>query len=183
MPWIIDYALVLDVMRGQGFVGRYYNGGAFDFPAPIQASEIRWTADDPGETAGRVAAAWRTASPGPVWLLPMSHWQHAFEQAGGNWLAAVIESTGVDAGQLSQRVSAAAIEFSDADAAFLERVIERLLTPPHPGSYTIAFPRRPVLCEIDPLARHVWWRTADASIAARIERVGVLSVGDSGPGA
>lgn len=182
MPWIIDYPLVLDVMRGQGLVSRYFNGGAFDFPAPIRASEIRWTADDPAETAGRFAAAWRAAAPGPVWLLPMSHWQHAFEQAGGSWLAAVIESTGVDAGQLSQRVSAAAIEFTDADAAFLQRVIERLLTPPHRGNYTIAFPRRPVLCEIDPVSRQVCWRTVDAAIAARIEQAGGSSAGESGAG-
>lgn len=170
MPWIIDYALVLDVMRRQGFVARYFNGGAFDFPPPVEAREIAWSVDDAAGSAARLAAAWRAGSPGPAWLLPMSHWRHAFEQAGGNWLAAVIESVGVDAGQLSERVNAAAIEFGDADAGALERVVERLLTPPHPGTYTIAFPRRAVLCEIDPVSRRVCWRIADGSIAGRIEQ-------------
>lgn len=181
MPWIIDYPLVLDVMRDQGLQCRYFNSGAFAFPPPVRVREIEWQAPS-AELATRVVRAWRAASPGAAWLMPMSHWQHAFGQPGGERLAAAIESAGVDPGQLTHRPNASAIEFADtdADAGALERLIERLLTPPQASDYTIAFPRRPVLCELagpTGASARAGWRVAEDEIVRKITEA-VAAAGD-----
>src|SRR4051794_24058408 len=96
VPWIIDYSVVLEQMRGQRFKSLYYNSGAFGFPPDVATEIVGWIGP-PDETiraearamtvavpapfesnlARLLASAWQERLPSRAWVMPMSHW--AFE--------------------------------------------------------------------------------------------------------
>ena len=91
MPRIVDYPVVLDRMRGGGFVSLYHNSGAFGFARDAAVKMLGWLGpDDPTIRAemrpfaraveapyamnlANMLVASRRHLPGEAWLMPKSH--------------------------------------------------------------------------------------------------------------
>jgi len=188
VPWIIDYPLVLDQMREQGFKCLYFNSGAFGFADVVREHVAGWIGgDDPSiRDEARAAAvviappieenlaalfvrAWNELSPGSIWLMPKTHWSHELEHGSRAWMPAVLERVGVDPGQLAHRTNAAAIEFTQDESAAVNLLVERFLSALAGSDFMIAFPRRPLLCTLHH-HKQLWWQTAEEPLAQRLRQ-------------
>lgn len=190
MPWIVDYARVMQQMREQGLVSLYYNSGAFGFPDGTPTHSVGWVGpDDPSlrpaaralarpvpaphesELAARVLRAVRELLPGKVWLMPKSHWAYELDFGSRDWMPALFEHAGIDAGLLQPRTNAAAIEFDLHESDALLHVVEGLLRMLLGSDFALAFPGRPVVCTLHH-HKQVWWTSTDPTL---IESLGQLA--------
>lgn len=182
MPWIVDYAQVLDQMRAQGLRSLYFNSGAFGFAESAVTESLGWMGPDdptlrpdarammrtvpppyPLRLTQLLVRAWQTYLPGKVWLMPKSHWAYELEFGSRDWLPALLEHAGIDSGLLQPRSDAAAIEFTLAESAPFTHVAEGLLRMLLGSDFAVAFPGHPVVCTLHH-HKQVWWTSSDAQL-------------------
>ena len=187
MPWIIDYEMVLEQMRGQKFKCHYYNSGAFGFPDPAVTRTLAWIGPDdvtikpnakpftrsvppPYEpTLARLAARlWQERLPGRLWAMPMSHWAYELDHGSRDWMPALLENIDIDAGLLASRNNAAAIEFGPGDIEPFMHFTERLLMMLSSSDFMLAFPGRDTLCTLHH-HKQLWWTTTDDAVINAVE--------------
>jgi hypothetical protein len=182
VPWIVDYAEVVEQMNGQGFRSLYYNSGAFGFPEDVATASVGWIGpEDPTlrpaarevalqvpppyerELAQRVVRAWQDILPGKIWLLPKSHWAYELDFGSRDWMPALLEHAGVDAGMLQPRTNAAAIEFRPSETQPFLHVVEGLLRMLLGSDFALAFPGHAVTCTLHH-HKQVWWTGSDPAV-------------------
>jgi hypothetical protein len=187
LPWIIDYEMVLEQMRGQKFKCHYYNSGAFGFADSAAARTLAWVGpEDPTikpaargltravpppyeENLARLALRlWQEQLPGRVWVMPMSHWAYELSHGSREWMPALIENLDLDPGLLESRNNAAAIEFGGSETERFEHFAERLLMMLSSSDFMIAFPGRPALCTLHH-HKQLWWTSPDDRVLAAVE--------------
>jgi hypothetical protein len=187
VPGIIEYDKVLEQMSAQQFRCNYYHSGAFGFPETAKAGTLAWIG--PPDSTIRPASlpltrqvtepyeknlaqlagrAWRENLPGPIWVMPMSHWAFELSHGSQEWLPAVMERIGVDAALLDGRNDAAAIEFSAGEQEGFDHLAESLLRMLRGSDFMLAFPDRPVLCTLHH-HKQLWWSTTDVALLATLE--------------
>ena len=180
MPWIIDYELVLDQLRGaQQLRCHYYNSGAFGFPQSAHVRTLAWIGpDDPTikpaaraltrsvpppheeNLAALATQLWQHHLAGRAWVMPMSHWAYELSHGSRDWMPALIENLDLDPGLLEGRNPAAAIEFGADERERFEHLVARLLMMLSGSDFMIAFPGRPVLCTLHH-HKQLWWSSTD----------------------
>ena len=189
MPWIVDYAQVLDQMRAQGLRSLYFNSGAFGFSDGTSTDSVGWVGpDDPTMRPNARAAArtvppphpqrltqllvraWQTYLPGKVWLMPKSHWAYELDFGSRDWMPALLEHAGVDAGLLQSRTDGAAIEFALLETGPFSHVAEGLLRMLLGSDFALAFPGRPVVCTLHH-HKQVWWTSSDHQLIDVLRRM------------
>ena len=187
MPWIIDYAMVLEQMKSQGFKSLYYNSGAFGFPDPGMARTVAWVGPDDStikpaakpftrpvaepheKTLSKMASTlWQKTITGRVWVMPMSHWAYELDHGSKDWMPALLENLDLDPGLLANRNNGAAIEFSPGETEPFEHFIERLLMMLTASDFMIAFPGKQVLCTLHH-HKQLWWMTTEDSAIEEVE--------------
>jgi hypothetical protein len=195
VPWIVDYTRVLQQMRDQGFKSLYYNSGAFGFEEGVATRSVGWVGpEDPSlkpearemtcpvpapyerELSVRVVRALREMFPGKVWVMPKSHWAYELDYGSRDWLPALLEHAGVDAGLLQKRTNASAVEFSLHETEGFSHLVEGLLRMLLGSDFALAFPGYPVVCTLHH-HKQVWWTSTDGSL---IDALGQLAGGSPG---
>ena len=176
-----------ETLLGAGMESLYHNSGAFGFPRAIPTHSVGWIGEeDPtlreaarpltrrvgrpyGATLATLATrAWLEFLPGPLWLMPKSHWAYELDFGNREWLPVTLERAGVDPRGLDGRNDGSAIEFDDADAAAFSAVLEDLLTRLRGSDFAFVLPGRPVVCTVHHHAQ-LWWTTSDASILRALD--------------
>lgn len=179
MPWIIDYQLVLEQMHRQGMRCLYYNSGAFGFKDGVQIRTVGFIGPEdvtirpearpwvrqvaePYELNLAIMARriWLEHLAGRVWVMPKSHWAHELEHGSRDWLAGVLEQIELDAGLLSGRNNAAAVEFGMDEPERFELLVRKLLQLLTGSDFTIVFPGRSVICTVHH-HKQLWWVSSD----------------------
>lgn len=189
MPRIIEYPEVLKKLTAQGLVCLYPNGGAFGFPRS-QRSHIRgWIGPvDPTirpdmlartrpvnpplehNLAESAALAWTKFLPGPVWIMPASHWSFELSHGSGQWLKESIENLTLDSAPLLNRTDAAAIEFSSGETSLFRGLVEKLLQNLVASDFCLAFPGHATVCTLHH-HKQLWWVTASDSVLAGLDSI------------
>jgi hypothetical protein len=186
VPKIIDYADVLARMSGDGFRCLYHNSGAFGFAADVKPHVIGWVgADDPTirpeaiphvrrfpmpyehNLADGFARIWPQELPGPVWIMPASHWSYELEFGNGDWLGADLRKMGINPTSLQPRNNAAAVEFTTEESPETLRFVMSLLRQLRGSDFTLAFAGQTTICTIHHHAQF-WWQTRDATLATAL---------------
>jgi hypothetical protein len=181
---IIDYSVVLQQMQQQGFKSLYHNSGAFALPEQWSASVVAWIGPPDGSIrpealplvrcvskpfedtlALMTMLIWRAQFPGPVWLMPMSHW--AFE-CGQDWMPRLLQEIKIDPTLLASRNDAAAVEFGSADTEHFLRFLIGLLKHLIGSDFAMAFPGHQTLCTVHH-HKQLWWSTQQPPVLAAIE--------------
>ena len=189
MPWIVDYARVLEQMTGQGLRSLYYNSGAFGFAEGTATESVGWIGpEDPSlrpaarafarpvpppyekELADRVVRAWTELFPGKAWLMPKSHWAYELDFGSPQWMPARLETAGIDPGLLQPRTNAAAIEFSPSESQPFHRVVEGLLRMLLGSDFALTFPGHPITCTLHH-HKQVWWTSTDAGLIRSLDSI------------
>lgn len=185
MPKIIDYPQVLRRMTEQGFVCNYPNSGAFGFPhAPEYRGWIgpedstikpafrdllrKFPAPYEANLASSATDVWQKLLPGPVWLMPMSHWHFELHDGSRTFLADRLAEIHVDATALTDRADGSALEFDFQESAEFRVLVQALLEGLRGSDFLLAFPDRPVLCVIHH-HKQLWWVSSDSQWLARID--------------
>ena len=187
MPRVIDYSTVLETLERSGLRCVYPNSGAFGLPPDIANHVIGWAAaDDPTirpearaalrilpQPASRsltalLKRAWQEHLPGPLWLMPASHWAYELQFGGGEWLAPLLSELGIDPESLRSRADGSAIGFEFAEADSLLAVVEKVLDRLVASDFTVAFPGRAVVAMLHH-HQQIWWQTSEAAIGESID--------------
>jgi len=186
---IIDYADVLERMRADGFESLYHNSGAFGFPGQVSPRHVGWIG--PPDPTIRPAAtaftrqipppfeqnlaqlatrAWRELVPGPVWVMPKSHWAYELDFGSSRWMPRLLEELGLDPASLHTRHDGTALEFhpqhTDAFSGFLAGLLGNLIG----SDFALAFPGRPVVCSVHH-HKQLWWSTTDDRVHAALDAI------------
>ena len=201
MPQIIDYDRVTQQMLGQGLECLYYNSGAFGFPPGVPTYHVGWVGppDDSVRPAARALArpvpppyeanlaaltrkAWRECLPGPLWVMPKSHWAYELDFGSRRWMPDALRALGLDPADLETRTDGSAIEFvadagtgayddpkgdEDRFQSFAGQLLSRLLG----SDFLLAWPGRPVVCTLHH-HKQIWWTSTDESLIAALDRLG-----------
>jgi hypothetical protein len=186
LPWIVDYAQVLEQMKSQGMPSLYYNSGAFGFSEGAAVHSTGWIGPEDStlrpaatELATRVAPpyeqhlgelvvrAWGEHLPGRVWLMPRSHWAYELDFGSRDWMPALLEHVGVDSGLLQPRTNAAAIEFHLSETGPFLHVVQGLLRMLLGSDFALVFPGRPATCTLHH-HKQVWWTSTDRQLIASL---------------
>jgi hypothetical protein len=187
MPWIIDYATVLERLQAEGLQCNYFNSGAFGFP-PEAGAQVRGWIGAPDSTikpialelarsvpapyeqtlAALASKAWQEHLPGNVWVMPGSHWSYELNHGSREWIPGLLERLEVDPGLLSGRVNAAALEFSSEEAGKLQLFLERLLQMLTGSDFFMVFPKRGTVCTLHH-HKQLWWTTIDSRVLAGLD--------------
>ena len=189
MPTIIAYPLVLAQLESRGMRSLYHNSGAFGFAPDMTVHAVGWVGpDDPSirEAARPLARAvappyernlvagllraWTETSPGPVWIMPKSHWAYELEFGNTGWLPAALSCAGVDAAVLAGRNDASAIQFEPAEAGIFARLAEEILENLQGSDFAAAWPGRPVSCTLHH-HKQIWWMTTDDAVLAALHAI------------
>jgi hypothetical protein len=168
VPRIIDYSIVLTTLEQSGLRCVYPNSGAFGLAADKTNHIAGWiAADDPTiraelravvqivpSPASRSLAtlllrAWRQHLPGPLWLMPASHW--AYDQC-------------IDATVLQSRSDGSAIEFQLDETESPGALVEKLFDHLDASDFTAAFPGSPAVAMLHH-HQQIWWQTSDRTLA------------------
>ncbi len=194
MPRIIDYPIVLEQLQSRGFKCNYHNSGAFGF-ASGEIKALGWIGpDDPTirpqirpltrpilrpyeATLARLCTqVWLNHLPGPVWLMPMSHWAYELAYGSHDWMPALIQQIHLDPADLENRNNGSAIEFSPDEAPLLETAVHNLLENLMGSDFMLVFENCPVLCTVHH-HKQLWWQTTDANLMRLIEAAVRTSTG------
>lgn len=187
MPRMLAYDVLQAEMDRQHFRSLYYNSGAFGFPNRSQVRTVAWIGpEDPtirpaaipfvrrvgppyeSVLAEMAVSVWRDMLPGPLWLMPMSHW--AFELGHGSraWLPQVLQSIGVDPAPLDSQTTGSPIEFAPGEIEPLRVLTQQLLEHLTGSDFMLVFPSRPVLCTLHH-HKQLWWQTTDLALYQILE--------------
>lgn len=193
MASIVDYSEVLQRLVGEGMRSLYHNSGAFGFSDADAVVHRGWIGpDDPTlrpEALGiarRVAApfaanlaqlgalAWRELLPGPVWIMPKSHWAYELEFGSAKWMPGLLEEIGLAAQSLRSQPTADAIAFEMDEVASFERMLQRLLENLAGSDFSLAFPARAVVCTVHH-HQQLWWSTTNQHLREGLDAVAARS--------
>ncbi len=174
-------------MRADGFESLYHNSGAFGFPRQSEARHAGWVGPpDPTirpaalplarpvpppyepNLAALAAQVWQRHLPGPVWVMPKSHWAYELDFGSAAWMPPLLRDLGLDPESLQSRHDGSALEFQPADAGAFTAFLAGLLTHLLGSDFALAFPRRPVVCSIHH-HKQLWWSTTDPELFAAID--------------
>jgi hypothetical protein len=189
MPTVVDYNLVLERLQRQGLRNLYHNAGAFGFAQDVNPRTLAWIGpDDPtireaakpfvrrvappyeSALAASLRRAWVEHLPGPIWLMPMSHWHYEMHFGNATWLPDALQSVNVDAELLRDRNNGAAIEFTMQDWPQLESFVEVILKNLAGSDFLAAFPGKPALCMLHH-HKQLWWQTTDETLANALDAI------------
>ncbi len=189
MPTVVAYSTVVETMGRVGARCVYPNGGAFDFEDRSAAMSVGWIGpEDPtirpeamhlvrrvrepyeANLARLLVEAWRRVAPGPVWVMPKSHWAYELRFGSREWMQGLLDEVGLDAKALEAKSEADAIEFLSEERVAFERFARRLLERLEGSDFAVAFPGAAVLCALHH-HKQVWWTTTDARVLAEIDAV------------
>lgn len=189
VPWVIDYQIVLERLRGQGLKCHYFHSGAFGFPDPRGMHIVGWTGPEDSTIRAEMRAltqtvpepyeqnlsglflqAWQKHLPGAVWVMPASHWAYELDFGSKDWMPQVLENIGIDPGLLQNLNNAAAIEFAESETEPLHHLLMRLLERLDNSDFTIAFPGRSAICTVHH-HKQLWWTTNESSIADSLRSI------------
>src|SRR5438067_2002656 len=110
MPQIIDYEIVLERMRREGFKCVYHNSGAFEF-IEGEVKTVGWIGPDdptireeakpfvrsvPPPYEENLTELLVKAMPGMAWVMPMSHWAYELDFGSREWLADALGEISID---------------------------------------------------------------------------------------
>ena len=190
VPHVIDYPVVLTSLQSAGLKCVYPNSGAFGLAPACTQHVIGWACeDDPtirpqARAALRIvldhplpallSRAWRHHLPGPLWLMPASHWAYELQFGSADWLPSLLSEHGIDPESLRPRADGSAIEFASGEADSFLALVQKLFTQVIASDLTVAFPGRPVVA----LLHHhhqIWWQTSDLAIWKSLDSVAISS--------
>jgi hypothetical protein len=183
MPEIIEYAAVLKRLMAEGLHCNYPNGGSFGF-VPLESAKIHGWIGPADETiresarkycveisqpiesnlASLATQAWQELLPGPLWLMPSSHWSFELHHGAAEWLPTLLRHSGCNPDDLSSLTTAVAIEFSPSEIPKFESILFGLLKNLKSSDFTLAFPGRETVCLVHH-HKQLWWMTADDTIS------------------
>jgi hypothetical protein len=184
---IIDYPSVLLRMTELGYRSLYFNSGAFGFASGVATvsrgwigppdSSIRESAQAIVRQAsvpfsetltGALIEVWTQALPGPVWIMPKSHWAYELEFGHRGWLPGVLEQTGVDPRPLAGLNNAAAIEFTATDKNALAYMVRQLLDRLVSSDFQLVFLDHSTICTVHTRCQ-LWWTTTSQDVVDRLD--------------
>ena len=187
MPRIIEYEQVLATLTARGMKSLYHNSGSFGLID--QPHTCGWIgADDPTiREAARAAClqvpephvenlarlferTWTTLLPGPLWLMPGSHWAYELDFGCATWMPQALHAIGIDAALLQSRSNGAAIEFCLSEAELATRFATDLLNHLTGSDFVATFPDHQALCTIHHHAQ-LWWQTPDRPLHAKLSNL------------
>lgn len=186
MPRVVDYDEVLSRLTAEGFDSLYPRSGAFGVPHPDKAVSIGWLlTHDPTlremalplahyvepatieSLIERFTTAWISFLPGPIWLMPKSHWAYELQFGSAAWLPEALAAAGVNAASLADRADGSAVEFQSGESQSASLLLATLLANLSASDFLAAFPSRASVCTIHS-HRQLWWTTSDFSVASRL---------------
>jgi hypothetical protein len=187
MAKIIEYAAVLQSLTALGFQSLYYNSGAFGFSPGAETisrgwigpmdSSIRESArafvrqvpvpQEP-QLARLLVTAWQRFLPGPVWLMPKSHWFYELEFGSREWLPEVLKQVGIDPVVLQPLNSGAAIEFETSEISGVEFFVRELLTRLIQSDFQMVFTGGSTICTIHQKGQ-LWWTSSSAEVVEKLD--------------
>ena len=189
MPTVVDYPIVLAEMQRTGLRSLYYNSGAFGFADADGATSVGWIGPPdetirpaarplirhvgephPATLAGLLRRAWQDLLPGPIWVMPKSHWAYELDFGSKAWLPDALRTVGVDPAILAGRNSAAAVAFDVGEGEALASLAEALIGMLSGSDFAAVWPGRRATCTLHS-HRQLWWTTADADVAAGLDRL------------
>ncbi len=187
MPIVIDYPTVLHQLTGDGLRCLYHNSGAFGFPADAAAHSRGWMGPldssiresarpmvrqipPPFETnlSNLFIIAWKETSPGPVWILPRSHWAYELQFGSQAWMPAALERIGIDPAMLTDFNNGSALEFAAGERELLRSFVCELLTRLVGSDFQAVFACRKTVCTIHSRGQ-LWWTTIDPVVLDRLD--------------
>jgi hypothetical protein len=183
MPRIIDYEQVLTTLTSRGLTSLYHNSGSFGFAG--EEHFCGWLGTDDPTIRESMRAfckrvseptavslerlftlAWSELLPGPVWIMPGSHWAYELDFGSATWLPKALQTLGIDSAALQPRNNASAIELDPSEEK-PRKLVGWLLENLSSSDFTAAFPSHPAICTIHH-HRQLWWRTSDAALRDRL---------------
>ena len=184
---IVDYPIVLERMEREGFRSLYHNSGAFGFVDEVGTESVGWIgeADETLKPAARLLArqvaqpieenltkmavrVWQEFLPGPVWVMPKSHWAYELEFGSREWMGTVLEKIGIEVALLTIRNNAAAIEFAADETEQFQILLKQLLTKLASSDFFLAFPGRRTICTVHN-HKQLWWTTGDELVCRHLK--------------
>jgi hypothetical protein len=187
MPTIVDYPTVLDLLTRQGLKSLYHNSGAFGFGSDVATTSRGWVGPvDPSIRASAMPIVrhmlppyaqtmtdlmiqlWQSDLPGPVWVMPKSHWAYELEFGSREWLPDLLQRIGVDSTRLLRLNNAAALAFSPEEIQPLQLLVRELLCYLVGSDFQMVFFNHRTICTIHS-RQQLWWTTADPIIVQRME--------------
>ncbi len=188
MAWIVEYQDVLERLGSDGLRCLYHNSGAFGFNDSVSTFSRGWageadasirpeaqallrTVPPPFEPtlAKQMVRAWQAFLPGPIWVMPKSHWAYELEFGSKDWIASLLENSGVDPGLLTGRNNAAALEFPLAEAEWCSHLVEGLLRMLLGSDFTLAWPGRGTICTVHH-HKQLWWTSSNPALIENLDR-------------
>ena len=189
MPKIIEYSIVLDSLTQRGFKSLYHNSGAFGFPVGTATLSRGWIGpDDPSiresarpfvrhvelphepRLAHLLTTAWQQFLPGPIWVMPKSHWAYELEFGSRDWLPELLGKIGIDSVLLRPLNNGAAIEFSAVETAHLELFVRELLTRLLGSDFQAVFADHRTICTIHQQGQ-LWWTSTDVPVVEKLNQL------------
>jgi len=189
VPTVIDYPTVLETLERCGLRCVYPNSGAFGLPPDGASHIVGWCAGDdstirpemrsvvrivPPPASASLAAllerAWQHHVPGPIWLMPASHWAYELQFGGAEWLAELLAGHGIDSQVLRSRSDGSAVEFHSKEAELFSAMVEALFDRLTASDFTVAFPGHPVVATLHH-HQQIWWQTTNRGIWESIDSI------------
>jgi hypothetical protein len=180
---VIDYAIVLERMKQEGFESLYFNSGAFGFSRDPKVEIVGWVGSEdpsirdpmrrhirqaPPPYPETLARAVRDNAPATtVWFMPKSHWAYELDFGNRDWLPDALHDAGIEATALQPLTNAAAIQFSDVSE--LQAFLVALFSHLHGSDFMLAWPEQHTLCTLHH-HQQAWWQTSDPGLAERLRQ-------------
>jgi hypothetical protein len=187
MPSIIDYSAALDRLLSLGMVCNYHNSGSFALRPGTDVIYRGWIGPEDStirpafrdvvrsvplpharNLAEGLRQVWLTRLPGPVWIMPASHWAFEMDFGSGTWLPGLLGQIGIDPGLLKGLNTAAPIEFAPAEAGAATQFAAGLLQNLTGSEFTAAFPEHKALCILHHHTQ-IWWMCENPELIAAID--------------
>ncbi len=162
-------------MTADGFRSLYHNSGAFGFAAGVETVSRGWIGPADGsiresarliahqatepfdETIARaLRSVWIRHLPGPMWIMPKSHWSYELEFGHRDWLPEALREIGIDPKPLEKLNNAPAIAFEMKEADESEFFVRQLLNRLVSSDFQLVFPGHPMLCTLHTRCQ-LWW--------------------------
>lgn len=189
MPRIVEYSHVLDAMHAMRLQSLYFNSGAFGFGNAVDARSAGWICADDSSLRPEAQKLARLVQgppeqklpqmltravaqvlPGPVWVMPKSHWAFELDFGSKTWMSRALKEIGIDPGLLAPRTTGDAIEFGLDELPQFTTFMTRLLTNLFGSDFALASPARPLVCTLHH-HKQVWWTTTDMPMLKALEQL------------
>ena len=179
MTAIIPYSNVLIAMSSIGAICNYHNSGSFGLSGD-NVQTVGWlTDDDPtirpemrqhsrlfsrDELIPRLLQIWQKHLPGPIWIMPASHWAFELNYGNADWLPQRLSEIGIDPSLLRDRNDGSAIAFDWTERNAVTDLTADLLTRSTASDFTATWPTHATVAMLHH-HRQIWWRTMELELA------------------